>query len=92
MTDESDVRLSFKNVELTVGGWIFVPDPAGSFPIQPDDPRLFLVAIVAEALERAGLGERATDVVEHIRDIVAPHFAGEVARFEAIRQRLTDGE
>lgn len=91
MTDEIDVRLSFKNVELTVGGWIFVPDPAGSFPIQPDDPRLFLAAVVTEALERAGLGERATEVTEHIRDIVEPHFATDVARFEAIRQRVTDG-
>jgi len=92
MSEEPDVRITFKNVELTVGGWIFVPDPAGSYPIEPDDPRLFLAAVVAEALERAGLGERATEVTEHIRDIVAPHFAADVARFEAIRQRVADGE
>lgn len=73
-------------------GTVFVPDPAGSYPIEPDDPRLFLAAVVTEALGRAGLGERATDVVEHIRDIVEPHFAAEVARFEAIRQRVADGE
>lgn len=86
---KDDNQVTFENVELTVGGWIFIPDPPGSFPVDPIDARLSLEGLLVEAMMRCGLKDRVEDVLHEVRNLAAPHFAKEVERLEGVRQKYT---
>jgi len=91
MTAEEDTTLTMKSVELTVSGWIYVKDPAGSSPIDPDAP-LHLGDVLKAALDECGLGDRLEDVYRACRTAAAPRFAKPIAELEAVRQKVLSVE
>lgn len=91
MTDDESATLTMKNVELTVSGWIYVKDPPGSYPIDPDAP-LHLGDLLKAALDECGLGDRLEDVYRACRTAAAPRFAKPIAELEAVRQKVLSEE
>ena len=92
MQEDENVTLTWASVELTVSGWIYVKDPAGSYPIDPDAP-LYLGDVLKAALDECGLGDRLEDVYRACRSAAAPHFEKPIAELEAVRRRvLADAE
>lgn len=83
MKEEENVTLTMANVELTVSGWIYVKDPAGSYPIAPDTP-LHLVDVLKAALEECGLGDRLEEVYRACDKAAEPRFAKRIEELEAI--------
>ena len=91
MADSTDPRLTLKNVAPMISGMIFVPDPAGSYAIDPDR-HVFLDEVLLHALKVCGLEDRIQEVYDAAWAYAAPHFQAEVDRLEAVRKAMAGPE
>ena len=73
MADRTDPRLTLKNVAPMLSGMIYVPDPPGSYAIEPDR-QLFLDEVLLHALKVCGLEDRSQEVYDAAWAYAAPFF------------------
>lgn len=79
--------LTMNSVALMVSGFIYVPDPPGSYAMDPDEP-LALLDLLKPALEACGLSDRLDDVYLACRAAAESHFVKTIAELEALRVRV----
>jgi hypothetical protein len=85
MTDDNSI--TWQRVDLLLAGMLHSSFPPASFVCPTDEP-LYLYPILERALAACGLGDKAADIHHALREIVQPHFAKWLEKFELERRRI----